>query len=477
MNNIKKKTKIIATLGPATEGKEMLEKMIDAGVNVFRINMSHGNYEVAEKQVKEIRELSVEKSLAIGILLDLQGPKIRLGIVEDGVRLEKNEEVTITTEKCLGTKEKLYLTYKDFPRDVKNGEKVLIDDGNIVLETISSNLTTEVKLKVIQGGEVKSRKGVNLPNTRVSLPALTEKDIEDAKFAAKVGVDWLALSFVRNESDLVSLKELMKEHSPVHIPIVAKIEKPEAISNIDEIIDNADAIMVARGDLGIEIPIHHLPMVQKDLVKKARAKCKPVIIATQMLESMTKQLYPTRAEVSDVANAVMDGVDAVMLSGETSVGDHPEVVVQMMKNVILSVEGSKGLTPPHKGIFNPSDKRYTTDLICHNACNLAVEMEAKAILTLTNSGYTGYRVASYRSGIPILVFTSNERLVNQLSLVWGVSTYIYNKFESTDNTIKDINKIAKKMEKLEKKDCLINMASMPIKKLGMVNTLRVSELS
>ncbi|WP_031426586.1 pyruvate kinase [Flavimarina sp. Hel_I_48] len=472
-----KKTKIVATLGPATSEKSVLQEMIKAGVDVFRINFSHADYDAVKERIKMIRELSKEFGYNTAILADLQGPKLRVGIMKEEVMVEPGDIITFSTaEEFEGTKERVYMNYAQFPKDVKKGERILLDDGKLIFEVLKTDMETEVETVVVQGGPLRSRKGVNLPNTNISLPALTEKDIEDAIFAIKQDVDWLALSFVRHEGDLIQLQELIKEHSDHKIPIISKIEKPEAVKNIDKIISYSDGLMVARGDLGVEIPAEEVPLIQKQLVLSAKKARIPVIIATQMMETMISSLTPTRAEVNDVANSVMDGADAVMLSGETSVGKYPVQVIERMSSIIRSVEDSPLIhvpqEPPHI-----RTKRYITKSICYHAALMANEISATAITTLTNSGYTAFQISAWRPKAHILVFTSNERIVSQLNLLWGVKAFFYDKFVSTDETVRDINTIAKKRGFLSKGDMVISLAAMPITEKGMVNTLRIREIA
>ncbi len=472
----KKKTKIVATLGPATSKKEVLRDMILAGVNVFRINFSHADYKDVEERVKMIRELNEELGTNTSILGDLQGPKLRVGVMAGEVVVSPGDEITfVTGEPFEGTLEKVYMNYESFPRDVNPGELILLDDGKLIFEVISTNKKDAVKAKVIQGGPLKSKKGVNLPNTNISLPALTEKDIKDAIFAVSVQVDWIALSFVRFSQDLIDLQNLLKEHSEYKIPIIAKIEKPEAVENIDKIVAYCDGLMVARGDLGVEVPAQEVPLIQKQLVLRAKKARIPVIIATQMMETMITSLTPTRAEVNDVANSVMDGADAVMLSGETSVGNYPVQVIEKMASILLSVEGSELINVPHDPPHIRT-KRYITKSVCYHAAIMANEIKAKAISTLTNSGYTAFQISAWRPSAHILVFTSNKRILTQLSLLWGVKAFYYDKYVSTDETIEDVNQIACKKGFLEVGDMLISLAAMPIKDKGMVNTLRVTEI-
>lgn len=471
-----KKTKIVATLGPATSDKDVLRRMVEAGVDVFRINFSHANYEDVGKRIRMIRELSEELGLYTAILADLQGPKLRVGVMSGEVVVAPGDEIFFKTGKPFeGTAEAVYMNYENFPRDVKPGERILLDDGKLIFEILETNGKDSVKAKVIQGGPLKSKKGVNLPNTNISLPALTEKDIKDAEFAISQDVDWIALSFVRHSQDLMDLQELINKHSEHKIPIIAKIEKPEAVDNIDKIVAYCDGLMVARGDLGVEVPAQEVPLIQKRLVLRAKKARIPVIIATQMMETMITSLTPTRAEVNDVANSVMDGADAVMLSGETSVGNYPVQVIERMSSILQSVEGSELIKVPHDPP-HVRTKRYITKSVCYHAALMANEIKAKAITTLTNSGYTAFQISAWRPGAHILVFTSNKRILSQLNLLWGVKAFYYDRFVSTDETIEDVNKIACQKGYLEAGDMLISLAAMPIKDKGMVNTLRVTEI-
>jgi pyruvate kinase len=471
-----KKTKIVATLGPATSTKEVLKDMIDAGVNVFRINFSHADYSDVSERIAMIRELNKEYGYTTSILGDLQGPKLRVGVMKEDVVVSKGDKITFTTaEDILGTASKVYMNYKDFPKDVNPGERILLDDGKLIFEVVKTDKKTEVEAVVIQVGPLKSKKGVNLPNTKVSLPALTKKDIKDAIFAIENKVDWMALSFVRTPEDLMLLQDLISKHSDHKIPIIAKIEKPEAVENIDKIVAYCDGLMVARGDLGVEIPAHEVPLIQKKLILRAKTARIPVIVATQMMETMITSLTPTRAEVNDVANSVMDGADAVMLSGETSVGSYPVEVIQTMTNIIEAVEDSPLIQVPLNAPYIRT-KRFITKSICYHAATMANEIDAKVISTLTNSGYTAFQISAWRPKSQILVFTSNARILTQLSLLWGVKAFFYDKFSSTDDTVEDINRIAFEKGYVKKGDMLINLASMPIANKGMVNTLRISEI-
>jgi len=471
-----KKTKIVATLGPACSTREVLKDMIDAGVNVFRVNFSHADYSDVKEKIDLIRGLNEEFGYTTAILGDLQGPKLRVGVMKEDVIVNKGDLITFTTaEDIPGTAQKVYMNYKEFPNDVNPGEKVLLDDGKLMFEVVSTNRTTEVVARVVQGGPLKSKKGVNLPNTKVSLPALTEKDIRDAIFAIEQKVDWIALSFVRTAEDLIELQDLIAKHSDYKIPIIAKIEKPEGVENIDKIVAYCDGLMVARGDLGVEVPAHEVPLIQKKLVNRAKTARIPVIIATQMMETMITSLTPTRAEVNDVANSVMDGADAVMLSGETSVGNYPVQVIEKMTQIIEAVEDSPLIQVP-QNTPQVRTKRFITKTICYHAASMANVIKAKAICTLTNSGYTAFQISAWRPQAHILVFTSNRRILTQLNLLWGVKSLYYDKFVSTDDTVTDINEMARESGFVEKGDFLINLAAMPVADKGMVNTLRVSEI-
>lgn len=471
-----KKTKIVATLGPAIETKDDVRALAEAGVNVFRINFSHADYDKIKERVKHIREINEETGMNVAILADLQGPKLRVGVMEEGVVLEKDDLFTFSTEKCVGTKEKAYMTYQRFPKDVKVGENILVDDGKLLFEVVSTDKDKNVVVKTIVGGPLKSKKGVNLPNTNISLPALTEKDMGDAVFAISQDVDWIALSFVRTPEDLRMLRDLIAQHSDYTIPIIAKIEKPEAVENIDALIPYCDALMVARGDLGVEIPMQEVPLIQKKLVSKAKKSRIPVIIATQMMETMIDNPVPTRAEVNDVANSIMDGADAVMLSGETSVGKHPIKVIQKMTEIIKSVENSPLIRVPQKPPHIRT-KRFISKSICHHAAQIANDIDAAAISTLTFSGYTAFQISAWRPKSHIIAFSSERRILGKLNLLWGVKAFFYDKDLSTDDTIADINQIVKSKGFVRKGDFIINLTSMPVEEKGMVNTLRISEIN
>jgi pyruvate kinase len=468
-----KKTKIVATLGPACSDKEVLREMFNAGLNVCRLNFSHGSHDDHAKSINIIRALNEETGLNVAILADLQGPKIRTHEIENnGVNLVNGSEVTISVEPVLGTAEHFSINYDRLPAEVKPGEFILLDDGKLKLEVISTNGETAFKAKVVHGGVLSSKKGVNLPNTRISMPSLTEKDLRDLTFALEQNVDWVGLSFVRSAQDIVDLKGII-EAKKCKAKVIAKIEKPEAIEAIDEIIKSSDGIMVARGDLGVEIPYQNVPLIQKMIIKKSMLHAKPVIVATQMMESMIQSISPTRAEVNDVANAVLDGADAVMLSGETSVGKFPVDVIKTMSNIVQEMETFNGIYNKEE-LPERNQDRFISDSICFNACRLSQRVEAAAILTMSFSGYTAYKIASQRPKAPIYVFTSNRQILTQLNLVWGVKAFYYNKQISTDHTIADIKYMLKMDGLLNEGDIVINIASIPLEEMGGSNMLKLS---
>ncbi len=470
-----KKTKIVATLGPATDTKEILTKLACAGVNVFRINFSHADYDIVKERVQQIREINEENGFNIAVLADLQGPKLRVGVMEDGVLLEEGDEFIFTTEQCVGNQERAFMTYQNFPKDVHPGEQILVDDGKLLFEVISTDKKQNVVTKVVVGGILSSKKGVNLPNTNISLPALTEKDKKDAIFALSLDIDWIALSFVRTPEDLRTLRDLIAQNSQYRVPVIAKIEKPEAVENIDALIPYCDGLMVARGDLGVEIPMQEVPLIQKKLVLRAKKARIPVIIATQMMETMITNSVPTRAEVNDVANSIMDGADAVMLSGETSVGKHPVRVIEKISEIIMSVEKSPLIKVPYEPPHIRTN-RFITKSICYHAALMSKDTNAAAICTLTNSGYTAFQISAWRPHSHILAFTTQKRILGKLNLLWGVKAFFYDENLSTDDTVIDINKIAKDKNYVTSGDIVINLTAMPVEERGMVNTLRVSEI-
>lgn len=471
-----KKTKIIATLGPASNSKKMIERLIKSGVDVLRVNFSHADHEDIKRIVNDVNFIRKKLNNHVTLLADLQGPKIRIGEVIEDRELKKNEKISFTTDISTVNRENIIkINYPSFAKDVKAGDKVLIDDGKIILKVISSNKNDFVELKVIQEGVLKSRKGVNLPNTKISQPALTKKDIKDAIFALNNSFDWIALSFVRSKKDILELKELISKNCDHHIPIISKIEKPEAIKKMDEIIKASNGVMVARGDLGIEIPAEEVPLNQKMLVTKCKKAGIPIIIATQMMESMIESLTPSRAEVNDVANSVMDGADGIMLSGETSVGKYPCEVVKKIRDIIIGVEDSHLINVP-RDLPSVKTDRIITKSICMNAAKIANDINASAICTLTHSGYTGWQISSWRPSSLVIVFTSNKKILTQLNLLWGVKCIYYNKFKSTDKTVEEVNQLALDCRYVKKGDFIINLAAMPIYEKGHVNTLRITKV-
>lgn len=470
---ILKKTKIVATVGPASSSKDVLRKMIEEGVNVFRLNFSHGTHKDHEKVIENVQALNKELSTYTALLADLGGPKMRVGEIEDNVVLNKDQEVIISTDDSfIGTDTRIPIKYSKFAVDVKKGDRVLIDDGKLQLEVLSSNGKDEVKAKVLYGGKLSSSKGVNLPNTKISLPSLTKNDRKDLEFVLQHDISWIALSFVRSAHDIIELKHIIKEHNS-DARVIAKIEKPEAIKELDDIISESNAIMVARGDLGVEIPMEEVPLIQKKIVEKCQKGAKPVIIATQMMETMITNITPTRAEVNDVANAVMDGADAVMLSGETSVGKYPVEVIKAMTKIIQHTETYEQIYNKRHEVKH-GHQREITDSICENACRLTELAGAKAIVTMTFSGYSALKVSSYRPKANIFACTSNHKILNALSLYWGVHGIYYDKFVSTDHTMADVKFILRKKEFVQEKDLVIHIASMPISDKGQSNMMKLS---
>ena len=469
-----KRTKIVATIGPSTGTLNILKSMINEGVNVFRVNFSHGSHDDHINAINSIRKVDKELGTHSAILADLQGPKIRIGeMPEKGLLLENGEEFHLTTLKKYSFKKAAQIFIERIPKDVKKGEKILLDDGKIHLEVMETNLLDTVKTKVIAGGLLLSKKGLNLPETNISISSLTEKDKSDLIVALDQKVDWIGFSFVRSAREVIELRHLINSHKG-EAKIIAKIEKPEAVNDLKGILSETDAVMVARGDLGVEVPLETVPLVQKQIVSLAKDMAKPVIIATQMMESMMDNITPNRAEVNDVANAVMDGADAVMLSGETSVGKHPVEVIKIMSRIIHEVESKYDNIYVKETMPKKNNYRFITDSICFNVCRLAQRVEAKAIITMTHSGYTAYKISSQRPKSEIYVFSSNKKLLSTLSLVWGVSSFYYDKTISTDHTIADIMHLLKNDHYVESGDLIINTASIPLGESGKTNMLKLS---
>jgi pyruvate kinase len=471
--NNHQKTKILATIGPASSSMEALLDLVKAGVNVFRLNFSHGAHAQHQQVIDNILEINKKYNVHVGILADLQGPKLRIGKIENNeLSISPGDVLTFVNQECTGNKDRIYMSYELFASDVKVGEKVLVDDGKIVLEVLSTNGVDEVKLRVLFGSVLSSNKGVNLPDTQVSQPSLTDKDLEDLEYILTQPVNWIALSFVRKAKDVKDLQRRIKAKKHF-AKVVAKVEKPEAIANIKEIVKASDAIMIARGDLGVEVPIEKLPGLQKMIITRCIQKAKPVIVATQMMESMIVNPSPTRAEVTDVANAVLDGADAVMLSGETSVGAHPALVVEAMRRIIAEAEGHfhmLGKRPQP----DPDAETFLSDVLCLNAPRIAEEVNAKAILGLTVNGYTAFKMSSYRAKPDIHIFSDKPHMLSTLAMVWGVSCYLYTKFTTTDETIEDLNQILKDEGVVNTGDIVINTGSMPLHKRFRTNMLKIT---
>ena len=470
------KTKIVATIGPASASYEMLKKMSQEGMNVARINCSHGTHQDLKQIIDNVRKLNKDTGSRIGILADLQGPKIRTGVVEnEPIILKDGQKITLSTTEQPCTEEIVYIKYDRFAADVKPGEHVLIDDGKLVLKVLETDGKETVQAEVVSGGNLLSKKGVNLPNTKVSIPSLTEKDLKDLDFILAEEVEWIGLSFVRSAADIIELKHRIRK-SGKRSRIIAKIEKPEALEDIDDIISESDAVMVARGDLGVELPMEQVPIIQKMIVKKCLHFGRPTIIATQMMESMVTNFSPTRAEVNDAANSILDGADAVMLSGETSTGKHPDRVINAVKRIIRHVESQEIYDFPINlnRKERPNKQRFISNEICRNACRVANETEAVALVANTHSGYSAIKLSSFRPKANIYAFTGNEFILNALSLVWGVRCVYYDKFVSTDHTIADIKYILKKMGYAQPGEFIVNIASIPMEEKGMSNMLKIS---
>lgn len=467
------KTKIIATYGPACSDILTMEDMVGAGVDVFRFNMSHGSAEDQLEGFERVNVINQMHGLNIAKLVDLQGPKIRLGHVRDNMEvLETDQEVEITNKECVSTFKKLYVTYDKLPKEVEAGDAILIDDGKVELRVLSTNRKDTIKAKVITGGKISNNKGVNLPNTKTSVPALTEKDLKDLKFGMKHGANWIALSFVRSPQDVLDLKKIIGDKNS-YMKVMAKIEKPEALKELDEIIKVADGVMIARGDLAVEVPQERMPLIQKDIIRKCIKHAKPVVVATQMMESMIENSNPTRAEITDVANAVIDGADAVMLSAETSVGKYPVKVIQVMERILTNIEHANIIYDKMQKA-DRSSPSFISDAICYNAARISSELEAKAIVGMTFSGYTSFMLSSYRPKADIYIFTENRDLLNSLSICWGVRAFYYDKFVGTDTSIRDVIRILQENNLVKSGDIVVNIGSMPLAQKGRANMVKVT---
>ncbi|MEM1215457.1 MAG: pyruvate kinase [Bacteroidota bacterium] len=466
-------TKIVATVGPACSSADKLLELVRAGVDTFRLNFSHGEHAIHGETIKRIIAINEQYGTHIGILADLQGPKLRVGKIENNaLELADGDIITFVNEPCLGNMEKIYMSYQRFPQDVKVGERVLVDDGKLVFEVVETNLKDTVKLKTLFGGVLSSNKGVNLPNTKISLPSLTPKDEKDLAYILTQPVNWIALSFVRSAKDLKDLRHRI-EAAGHPAKIIAKIEKPEAVERIDKIIKASNGIMVARGDLGIEVPMEQLPVIQKRIIRKCIQRARPVIVATQMMDSMITNPSPTRAEITDVANAVLDGTDAVMLSGETSVGKHPAKVVEAMNKIIEEAEKHYAIQS-FRPVPSKKSRTFMSDVVCFNACRTGEEVGARAIIGMTSSGYTAFKVSSFRPNAKIYIFSERTTMLATLNLCWGVRCYYYDRFTTTDETIGDVVDILKEKDRVQPGDVIINTGSMPLHKRYRTNMLKVT---
>ncbi len=469
------KTKVIATVGPACNTYEKLLELVEEGVNVFRLNFSHGKHEEHLQVIQHIQKINNDFPFNIAILADLQGPKLRVGEMEnDGLILNKGDEFYFTNEKKIGTKDGIYISYPNFYRDVRIGEKILLDDGK--MEVIVTYITEDhkVKVSVLTPGVLLSKKGVNLPDTKISLPSLSDKDLKDLDFIIEQKIDWVALSFVRKPEDIEQLRAILREKQS-NAKIIAKIEKPEALTHLREIILTSDAVMVARGDLGVELPLEQIPMIQKSIIRKCIHRAKPVIIATQMMESMIDRTRPNRSEITDVANAVLEGADAVMLSGETAMGQYPQLVVRTMVSIINEVEKeaivyNRNLVPQS---HSPS---FLSDALCYNACEMARDVKANALIGMTQSGRTGFMLSSYRPSSPLYVFTKIPSLINQLSLSWGVQAFFYDKEENLDAVLQDQITLLKEKNLLNIGDVVISTGSTPVAEHLPTNIIKITKV-
>ncbi len=469
------KTKIVATVGPACDTYEGLLTLVKAGVNVFRLNFSHGSHEDKLRIIEYIRQINKTEPYTVAILADLQGPKLRVGEIENNaLPLKKGDLLTFVNEKLVGNMEKIYVSYPDLYKDLKVGQKILLDDGKI--ETVVKEITAngEIKAEVSLPGVLSSKKGFNLPDTKISLPALTEKDIIDLEFIIDQECDWVALSFVRSVKDLTELRKRLEARNS-KMKVISKIEKPEAIQNLKEIIWESDGVMIARGDLGVELPVEQIPMIQKDIIRKCIHRAKPVIVATQMMESMMDRTRPNRSEITDVANAVLEGADAVMLSGETATGMFPELVIQTMNKIIQEVE-KEAIIYNRNLIPHRHSPTFLSDALCYNACKIAEDLDADALIGMTQSGYTGFMLSSYRPRSPLYIFTKEKSLVNQLSLSWGVRAFYYEEEESLDDIVFDQINILKERGFIKSGDVAVNTGSTPVKQHLPTNMLKITKV-
>ena len=471
------RTKIVATVGPASDTYEKLLELVKAGVNVFRLNFSHGTHEDKARIIEHIRRINVNEPYNIAILGDLQGPKLRVGDIENNaLEVKEGDVLTFTNEKCVGTMERIYVSYPNLAGDVRVGNTIMIDDGKIEVAVKEITKEGDVKVQVKLGGILSSKKGINLPDTKISLPALTEKDLVDLDFIIENRLEWVALSFVRSVKDIVIIKSKLEEKKS-KTKVIAKIEKPEALTNIREIILESDGIMIARGDLGVELPVEQVPLIQKQIIRKCLHRAKPVIVATQMMESMIDRTKPNRSESTDVANAVLEGSDAVMLSGETATGRHPVLVVETMRKIIMEVERNEYRYNREEDLKPlPHSPTFLSDAVCYNACKLAEDAEAEALVGMTQSGYTAFMLSSYRPRSILYIFTKERTLVNQLSLSWGVRAFFYEEEESIDDIIHDQTTILKQRGFLKPGDVVVNTGSIPVEQHLPTNMIKVSKV-
>ncbi len=476
LRHASKRTRIIATVGPACDTYEHLLELVTAGANAFRLNFSHGTHEDKKKIIDYIRQINKTQPYNIAIIADLQGPKLRVGDLKNGfLEIQEGELLTFTHEEEKADDHRIYISYPSLYKDVQVGEKILLDDGKLEVAVTEITADHDIKVKVITGGTLYSKKGINLPDTDISLPALTEKDLADLDFILRNDVDWIALSFVRKTKDVSDLKKRIRDAGS-KAKVIAKIEMPGAIRNLRDIIIESDGIMIARGDLGVELPIEEVPIIQKDIIKKCLHRAKPVIVATQMMESMIDRTKPNRSEVTDVANAVLEGADGVMLSGETATGKYPKLVVETMSKIILEVE-------EHVYVYNREEilkpqshsPSFLSDAICYNACKLAKDVQAHAIIGMTQSGYTGFMLSSYRPSSPLYIFTKERSLVNQLSLSWGVRAFFYDEEESLDDIFSDQIEILKERGFARKGDVLVSTGSTPVHLHLPTNVLKITK--
>ncbi len=470
------RTKIVATVGPACDTYDGLLDLVKAGVNVFRLNFSHGSHEDKTQIIQYIRRINEEEPFNIAILGDLQGPKLRVGEIENNaLPIVEGDILTFTNEKVVGNLEKIYVSYPNLAGDVKIGNVIMIDDGKLEVVVVDISKNGDVKVQVTLGGILSSKKGINLPDTKISLPALTEKDLQDLDFIIDQQLDWVALSFVRNVKDIVILRSKLEERKS-KTKIIAKIEKPEAVANIRDIIVESDAIMIARGDLGVELPVEKVPMIQKEIIRKCLHRAKPVIVATQMMESMMDRVKPNRSETTDVANAVLEGADAVMLSGETAAGNHPTLVVETMRKIIGEVEKEYRYNREEDLKPQPHSPSFLSDAVCYNACKIAQDVNAEALIGMTQSGYTAFTLSSYRPKSPLFIFSKEKTLINQLSLSWGVRAFYYSEEEGLDDIIDDQINILKERGFVKAGDIVVNTSSTPVKLHLPTNTLKITKV-